>query len=386
MKIPINSTLAAIPPSGIRKFFEIVAEQPEVISLSVGEPDFATPWHIREAAIFALESGNTHYTGNRGSSELREEIANYLQRRFALQVNPREEILVTNGGSEAFDIAIRALLNPGDEVLILQPGYVMYAPLITLAGGKPVDVNLGKGWRLSIKALEEKVTAQTRALVINYPTNPTGSTFTKAELNSLAAFAKKHKLVVISDEIYAELLYAGWHTMFASLPEMKTQTITISGFSKAFAMTGFRLGYLIADGEFIAAANKIHQYAALCANAISQSAAVEALSKGDTEVEKMCEEYRLRRDFVIRSLHKIGIKTPTPAGAFYVFPNVKEKTGLSGEEFALRLLKQEKIAVVPGNAFGENFSDFVRISYATGLNELEVALERMGKFVKRLKK
>ncbi|MFA5351659.1 MAG: aminotransferase class I/II-fold pyridoxal phosphate-dependent enzyme [Candidatus Gracilibacteria bacterium] len=386
LKIQINSTLATIPPSGIRKFFEIVAEQPDVISLSVGEPDFATPWHICESAIATLEMGNTHYTGNRGTPELRAAIAKYLAAKFALRYSAKEEILVTNGGSEAFDIAARAILNPGDEVLVLQPGYVMYSPLITLAGGIPVGVNFGKDWKLSIANLAAKITPKTRAVVINYPNNPTGNTFTQAELKALAAFVKKHNLVVFSDEIYAELVYTGKHTAFASLPGMKSHTLTISGFSKAFAMTGFRLGYLAAPAEVIAAATKIHQYAALCANTVSQAAALEALQNGEKEMEKMREEYQLRRDFVVRELKQMGFAINLPAGAFYAFPEVKTKTGLSGEEFALKLLKEEKVAVVPGNAFGEEFSSYIRISYATGFSELEEAFRRIAKFIKSLKK
>ncbi len=378
MKLPINKTLKSIPPSGIRKFFEIVAEQPDVISLSVGEPDFDAPWCVREAAIAALEDGNTHYTGNRGAPELREEITKYFSKSFGAKYNPKKEVLIGNGASEIFDVVIRTVLNPGDEVILFAPSYVMYAPLIQLVGGVPVYVR-------NISEIERKVSEKTKAIVLSYPSNPTGETFTKADLSKIAKLVEKHNLLAISDEIYAELTYETPHTAFASLPGMKERTATISGFSKAWAMTGFRLGYLLAPVELVDAANKIHQYSALCANSLSQAAAIEALQNCDSEVEKMREEYKLRRDFLVKELNRMGLKCQKPAGAFYVFPNVKRKTGLSGEDFALRLLDKEEVAVVPGNAFGEEFSDFIRISYATSLKELEIALERMEKFIKSLK-
>ena len=375
MKIPINKTLAAIPPSGIRKFFEIVAEQPDVISLSIGEPDFDTPWAIRESAIHALESGDTHYTGNRGTPDLRAAIAEYFSRRFKVNYDPDKEILIGNGASEAFDLAVRTLLNPGDEVILFTPSYVMYAPLIQLAGGVPVFVN-------KISELAKKISAKTRAVVLSYPSNPTGETFSRKALLQIAKVVASRRLFVISDEIYAELTYEGTHTAFASLPQMQPITATISGFSKAWAMTGFRLGYLAGPATLIAAANKIHQYAALCASSIAQAAAIEALRGGDATVKKMREEYHTRRDFILRELKQLGLKAKAPQGAFYVFPNVKKRTGLNGEEFALKLLKKEKVAVVPGNAFGEEFSDHVRISYATSLPELEEAFKRIKNFVK----
>jgi aminotransferase len=378
MKIPINKTLTTIPPSGIRKFFEIVAERKDVISLSVGEPDFDAPWCVREAAIAALEDGNTHYTGNKGDSELREEITKYFAKKFGVRYSAEKEVLVGNGASEIFDVVIRAALNPGDEVILFTPSYVMYAPLIQLAGGVPVFVN-------KISELAKKVSTKTKAIVLSYPSNPTGETFKKSELQRIAKIVEQNNLLAISDEIYAELTYEGKHTAFASLPRMKERTATISGFSKAFALTGFRLGYLLAPERLVAAANKIHQYSALCANSISQAAALEALRNCDTEVEKMREEYRFRRDFLVRELNKMGLKIQKPAGAFYLFLNVERKTGLSGEQFALKLLAQEDVAVVPGNAFGSEFNAFVRISYATSLKELEIAAERIEKFIKRLK-
>lgn len=384
-KFKLNQTLKRIPPSGIRKFFEIVAEMPDVISLSVGEPDFATPWHICEAAIYALESGHTHYTGNRGTPELRQVIADYFADRFGVDYHPITEILVTNGASEAFDLAVRACLNPGDEVLVPSPGYVMYAPLIQLAGGVPVAVPSApkSGFKISAKQLAAQITPRTKALVLNYPNNPTGAAFSKSELKELAKLAAKYNLIVFSDEIYAELTYDGQHTAFASLPGMKGRTVTISGFSKAWAMTGARLGYLLASAEITALATKIHQYSALCANSISQSAALEALRHGDKELARMRDEYQLRRDFCVREFNRLKLQTALPAGAFYLFPNVRKQTGLTGDEFALRLLKEKNVAVVPGSAFGEGFTDYVRVSYATGLTELTEALDRIGEFVKK---
>lgn len=383
----LNQTLVALPPSGIRKFFELVAEVPDVISLSIGEPDFVTPWHIREAAIYALESGNTHYTGNRGTPELRAEIAHYLTRKFQITYDPKTEILVTFGGSEAFDLVVRAVLNPGDEVLIPSPAYVMYGPLTTLAGGKVVSIptSARTGWKFGARDLEKLITPKSKLLILNYPANPTGATFTRAELLKLAEVAERHDLLVVSDEIYAELTYRGTHTSFASLRGMQARTLTINGFSKAFAMTGFRLGCLAGPEEIINAANKIHQYSALCASSLAQAAAVEALRHGDVEVQKMKAEYELRRDFLVREFNRIGLPTETPPGAFYLFPDVS-RTRLTGEEFALRLLEKEKVAVVPGTAFDGTLTKHVRVSYATGFAELEKAVERIERFVRGLKK
>ncbi len=376
MKLPLNHTLTSIPPSGIRKFFEIVSEQPDVISLSVGEPDFNAPWRVREAAIAALENGETHYTSNRGTSELREEIVKYFSRKFKVNYSAKNEVLVGNGASEIFDLVVRAILNSEDEVILFAPSYVMYAPLIQLAGGKPVFVE-------KISEIDKKISEKTKAIVLSYPSNPTGETFSKIDLEKIAKIVEKNNLLAISDEIYAELTYEKPHIAFASLPKMKNHTATISGFSKAWAMTGFRLGCLLAPEKLVTATNKIHQYCALCANSLSQAAAIEALQNCDSEIEKMREEYRLRRDFLVRELNQIGLKVKKPMGAFYLFPNVRKKTGMSGEEFALKLLKKEKVAVVPGNAFGEKYSDFVRISYATSLKDLEEALERIAKFMQK---
>lgn len=376
MKIPTNKILDSIPPSGIRKFFEIVAENPDVISLSVGEPDFDAPWNIREAAIAALEKGATHYSANRGSSELRNAISKYFAKNFGVNYSPEKEVLVGNGASEIFDVVVRAILNPGDEVILFAPSYVMYAPLVALAGGTPIFVK-------KISEIEKKISPKTVALVFGYPSNPTGQTFSKSELTKIAKIIAKNNLLAISDEIYAELSYEKKHVAFASLPKMKSQTATISGFSKAFAMTGFRIGYLLAPENLVNSANKIHQYSALCANSISQTAALEALENCEKEVEKMREEYKIRRDFCVRELKKMGFKIEKPAGAFYLFLDVFKKTKMSGDDFALKLLKKERVAVVPGSAFGEDFRDFVRISYATSLEELEIAFDRITHFVQK---
>lgn len=378
MKIPVNKILDSLPSSGIRKFFEIVAENPDVISLSVGEPDFDSPWNVREAAITALESGSTHYSANRGSNELRSAIAKYFVKNFGVDYSPKKEILVGNGASEIFDLTVRSILNPGDEAILFAPSYVMYSPLISLVGGSPIFVQ-------KISEIQKKISPKTVALIFGYPSNPTGSTFSKFELQQIAKIVTKNNLLVISDEIYAELSFDKKHISFASLPKMKSRTATISGFSKAFAMTGFRIGYLLAPEDLIASANKIHQYSALCANSISQIAAVEALENCDSEIEKMRSEYKIRRDFCVRELQKMGFKIQKPAGAFYLFPNIRQKTGLSGDDFALKLLKKERVAVVPGSAFGVEFIDHVRISFATSLAELEIAFERMAKFIKNLK-
>lgn len=382
----INTTLATLPPSGIRKFFDIVAEMPDVVSLSVGEPDFDTPWTIREAALYAIETGDTHYTGNRGRPALLRGIADYYT-QFGVVYDPLTEIIVGNGGSETFDIAIRAITNPGDEIIIHSPGYVMYSPLVQLAGGVPVaaPTSAATNWQLTPEVLQRVITPRTKALILNYPSNPTGATYTKAELIKLAKVIAKHDLLVISDEIYAELTYEGSHTAFAALPGMCERTLTVSGFSKAFAMTGFRLGYLAGPADIISAVLKIHQYSALCASSIAQAAGIEALKNGGNEVVKMRDEYRLRRDFVVRELNAMGLSTPLPRGAFYAFPSVA-RTGLTGEQFALQLLKKEKVAVVPGTAFAPEFTQHVRLSYATGIEGLTTALERMAHFVSRLKK
>lgn len=385
MPIPLNKTIAEIPASGIRRFFEIVAEKPDVISLSVGEPDFDPPWPVCEAAIHALEKSLTHYSGNRGTPELRQAISQYFKQRFGVHYNSATEILVTNGASEACDLAIRATINPGDEVLILTPTYVMYTPLIQLAGGIPVPISTLPNFQIPFAKLPKFLTKKTKALILNYPSNPTGKTLKLAELTKIATFAYQNNLLLISDEIYAELTYAGQHKMLASLPKISKQTLTISGLSKFLAMTGFRLGFLAGPEKLISAALKIHQYSAICANSISQAAALEALRNYQNPTKKMLTEYKNRRDFVWRELNKIGLKVLKPAGAFYFFIEVKKSTNLNGDEFSLQLLQQKKIAVVPGSAFSPDCQNFVRLSYATNLTELTLALQRIHAFILSLK-
>lgn len=381
--LPLNKTLTKIPPSGIRRFFEIVAEQPDIISLSVGEPDFAPPWSACESAIYALEKSATHYSGNRGTPALRQEIARYFQQRFAIKYSPTKEILVTNGASEAFDLAVRATLNPGDEVLIFTPSYVMYAPLIQLAGGIPIPIATLPNFQLPFGKLKKQLTSKTKALILNYPANPTGQTFQKKELTKIAAFARENNLLLISDEVYAELTYTGTHQTLANLPKMFERTLTISGVSKSLAMTGFRLGFLLGPTELISAALKIHQYSAICASSISQIAACDALKNFAKPTQQMRVEYQIRRDFIWQALSKMGFKIKKPAGAFYYFLNVKKRTGLTGDAFAVQLLRKQKVAVVPGSAFGKEYQDFIRLSYATSLTELETACERIAAFVSK---
>ena len=378
----INKTLLSIPPSGIRRFFDLVAQSQDIISLGVGEPDFITPWHVREACIFSLERGQTHYTSNLGQLELRREIAIWLKRKYSLKY-AEDEILVTNGVSEGFDLAIRTLLNPGDEVIVPAPAYVMYEPLVRLAGGVVCFAEGLEKNNLVLKCedIEKKITKNTKVLILSYPGNPTGQTLNKIELQKIAKLVKKHDLFVISDEIYSELSYDSIHVSFASLPEMRERTITLNGFSKAFAMTGLRLGFICAPRNLLGEILKIHQYCALCASSIAQAGAIEALRNGAEEVQKMKEEYDARRKLVLSACKKIGLVCPYPDGAFYIFPSIK-KTGLSGEEFALQLLKKFKVAVVPGNVFGKNYADHIRISYATGMEDLVEAFKRIEEFVR----
>jgi aminotransferase len=379
----LNQTLLALPPSGIRKFFDIVAQMKNVISLGVGEPDFCAPWRVRETCIFALERGETHYTSNLGRPDLRHSVSAWLQKKYGLKYS-EDEILVTNAVSEGFDLAVRALLNPGDEVLSPSPAYVMYEPLIRLAGGtvRFYTASAQADFNFTAQAVTQALTPKTKVLILGYPNNPTGKTFSRSELVKIARLAEKHDLFVISDEIYSELAYEAPHTSFASLPKMKARTITLNGFSKAFAMTGLRLGYLCAPLEILKEILKIHQYAALCASSIAQLGGIEALENCADEVAEMKEEYDLRRKLVISECRRIGLPCPHPDGAFYIFPSVK-KTGLSGEEFAVRLLQEEKVAVVPGTAFGVQYGDRIRISYATKTEDLREAFLRIGKFVEK---
>jgi len=379
----ISPTVKAIPPSGIRRFFDIVAETKGVISLGVGEPDFVTPWHIRESCVYGLQKGYTAYTSNYGLLELRQEIVRNCSEKYGVAYDPRKEVLVTVGVSEAVDLAMRAILSPGDEVLVPEPSYVSYKACVALAGGVPVTVptKMENGFRVTVEQLEALVTPRTKALLIGYPNNPTGAIMPSEELATIAAFAKKHDLIVISDEIYADLTYSGTHTCFAALPGMRDRTILLHGFSKAYAMTGWRIGYALSNPDFIGAMTKIHQYTMLCAPVTAQVAAIEALRHGQASMTKMVEEYNRRRRLMVEGIKAIGLDCFEPQGAFYIFPSVK-KTGLSSLAFAEELLKAEKVALVPGDAFGACGEGFVRCSYASSTANLSEALTRIDRFVK----
>ncbi len=389
MRSFINEKSKALKPSGIRKFFDIVRETEGAISLGVGEPDFVTPWRVRSAAITSLQRGYTQYTGNRGLPKLLDLISRYLEQRFHLQYDPKH-IVVTVGGSEAIDLALRACIERGEEILVPDPAYVSYAPLITMSDGVPVAVECREeeSFIVRAEAIEKAVSPKTKAIILTYPNNPTGAIMTRQQLEEIAAVIVKHDLLVITDEIYAELTYGGRHETIASLPGMKERTVYVSGFSKAFAMTGWRLGYVAAPAEIDDAMFKIHQYAMLCAPITSQYAGIEALSDGFADgfsaVEEMREAYDKRRRFVLSSLSEIGLHCFEPKGAFYAFPSVKS-TGLDSETFAEKLLKEQKVAVVPGTAFGSFGKDNVRLSYATGMSQLNEAFERMGAFLKQYK-
>lgn len=375
--------IVGIPPSGIRKFFDMVLEMKEVISLGVGEPDFVTPWNVRESAIYSLEQGYTSYTSNWGMKELRTAIAKFLSRRRGIEYDPDCQVLITVGVSEATDLALRAILDPGDEVLIPDPCFVSYGPLTTLAGGKPVSVptTLETGFKMSPAQLEKAVSKRTKAIFINYPSNPTGASYSRAELLKIAALAKKKNLLVLSDEVYDELTYEGTHTAFPSLRGMMERTVYLNGFSKAYAMTGWRIGYACGPKEILAEMMKIHQYSMMCVSITGQFAALEAIRNGTKSVAEMLQEYSRRRNFVVEELNRLGLDCHKPEGAFYAFPSVK-KTGMTGVEFATGLLKQEKVAVVPGIAFSPNAVYNVRLSYATAFDDLREALLRMGHFLK----
>lgn len=385
MRNPVAKKVTQIEPSGIRKFFDIVSEMQDAISLGVGEPDFDTPWSVREEGIYSLERGRTFYTANAGLKELRIEIGNYISRKYDLHYDAVHEIMVTVGGSEAIDLALRAMVDPGDEVLIPQPSYVSYLPCAVMADAKPVIINLKEEneFKLTRKELEESITDKTKILVLPFPNNPTGGIMTKEELEELVPVIIENDLYVISDEIYAELTYKGRHVSIASLPGMHDRTVTINGFSKAFAMTGWRLGYAIAPKVIMDQMIKLHQFAIMCAPTNSQFAAVEALKNCDDEVAKMVEAYDQRRRFLIDALRGMGLECFEPFGAFYVFPSIK-KFGLSSDEFASRLLREEKLAVVPGTAFGDCGEGFLRISYAYSLTDLKKGLERLQRFINKL--
>jgi len=381
----IADHVRTIPRSGIRDFFEIVQSMKEVISLGIGEPDFVTPWHIRESAIYSLEKGRTGYTSNLGAPRLRRAIAAYVENHFSVGYNPHDEIIVTVGVSEAIDLALRALLNPGDEVLHHEPCYVSYSPSILLAGGVPVAVATRAEDEFTLRAadLEKAITPKTRVLMLNFPTNPTGAVMPQEELKKIAALAVKHDLVVLSDEIYSELTYDEVpHHSIAALPGMKERTVFLHGFSKAFAMTGWRIGYACGPADIIEAMMKIHQYSILCAPVMAQEAAFEALERGQRSMERMREEYRLRRNLIVTSLNEAGIPCHLPKGAFYVFPDIRG-TGMTSKDFALKLLEEKKVAVVPGTAFGPSGEGYVRCSYATALDQIKIAVERISDFVRK---
>lgn len=386
MRNPLSEKVTGIKPSGIRKFFDIVSEMKDAVSLGVGEPDFDTPWHIREEGIYSLERGRTYYTSNAGLKELKEEISEYQKRRFGLCYNPSGEIYVTVGGSEAIDGALRAMLDDGDEVIIPQPSYVSYEPCVVLANGVPVITELKEEdeFKLKKEQLEKAITDKTKILILPFPNNPTGAIMTEEDLKGIAEVVLEHDLFVLSDEIYSELTYGSRHVSIASFPGMKERTIVINGFSKSYAMTGWRLGYACGPKVILDQMLKIHQFAIMCAPTTSQYAAVEALRNGDDGVEYMRNEYNRRRKFLIKSLRGMGLKCFEPFGAFYVFPCIKEY-GMTSDEFAEALLAEEKLAVVPGTAFGSCGEGFLRISYAYSVEDLKSALERLERFINRHK-
>lgn len=380
----LSDKITGIKPSGIRKFFDLVSEMKNVISLGVGEPDFETPWHIRDEGIYAFEKGRTFYTSNSGLKDLRKEICNYLNRKIGVLYNPDNEVLVTVGGSEAIDIGLRALLNPGDEVIIPQPSYVSYEPCTVLAGGKPVILNLKaeNEFRLTAQELKNSITDKTKILILPYPNNPTGAIMEENDLKEIAKVIIENDIMVMSDEIYSELTYKGKHHSITEIAGMKERTILINGFSKSYAMTGWRLGYACAPAEIIKQMTKIHQYAIMCAPTISQYAAIEALKNGDDDVKMMKESYNQRRRYLMNAFREMGLNCFEPYGAFYVFPCIKD-FGMTSEEFATKLLQEEHVAAVPGTAFGECGEGFLRISYAYSMDNLREAMKRLGRFIKK---
>ncbi|TXR58777.1 aminotransferase [Bacillus sp. AR18-7] len=383
----LSRAAESLQPSGIRKFFDLAANMKGVISLGVGEPDFVTPWNVRQACIRSIEQGYTSYTANAGLLELRQEIAKYLKKQFAVSYDPNDEIIVTVGASQALDVAMRAIINPDDEVLIIEPSFVSYAPLVTLAGGVPVPVatTLENEFKVQPEQIEAAITAKTKAILLCSPNNPTGAMLNKSELEEIAVIVEKYNLIVLSDEIYAELVYDEAYTSFASIKNMREYTILISGFSKGFAMTGWRLGMIAAPVYFSELMLKIHQYSMMCAPTMSQFAALEALRAGNDEVIRMRDSYKKRRNFMTTSFNEMGLTCHVPGGAFYVFPSISS-TGLSSAEFAEQLLLEEKVAVVPGSVFGESGEGFIRCSYATSLEQLMEAMKRMERFVENKKR
>lgn len=384
MKELLSEKVLQLKPSGIRKFFNVANEIPDVISLGVGEPDFATPYHIREAGIRAMQTGKTFYTANSGLYDLRKEICNYTERRIGLTYNPDNEVLVTVGGSEAIDIALRAIINPGEEILYIEPSFVSYLPCIVMAGGIPVPIELKaeNQFRLTAKQLEDAISKHSKALILSYPNNPTGAIMEKDDLAEIAEVVRNHNMLVISDEIYSELTYEKEHVSIASLPQMKDRAILINGFSKNFAMTGWRLGYVSAQKEIMEQMIKVHQYVIMCAPTVSQYAAIEAMKNGDQDAAHMRESYNQRRRYLYHELNRLGFPCFEPEGAFYMFPDIRE-FGMTSEEFAMDLLEQEKVAVVPGSAFGESGEGFVRISYAYSIDELKKALARIEHYLQK---
>lgn len=378
----ISKRAKSVPPSGIRKFFEMVIGMPDVISLGVGEPDFVTPWHIREACIYSLEKGYTMYTSNYGLLELREEISKNLKKDYQVEYNAKKEILITTGVSEAFDLALRAIINHGDEVIIPEPCYVSYVPCTIFAGGKPVLVKtkVTDEFKVTSEEIENKITKKSKALILSYPNNPTGAVMKRKELEEIADVVNEHDLIVVSDEIYDKLTYNGSHCCFSSLNGMKDKTIILNGFSKAYAMTGWRIGYAAADSNIIDAMMKVHQYTMLCAPITGQMAAIEALKNGEEEMKRMIREYDRRRRIIVKGLNQIGLECFTPKGAFYAFPSIKS-SGVSSEEFAKNLLSEQSVAVVPGTAFGSSGEGFVRCAYAASIDNINEALSRMEKFL-----
>jgi Aspartate/tyrosine/aromatic aminotransferase len=386
MRNPLADKVVEIKPSGIRKFFDIVSEMKDAISLGVGEPDFDTPWHIRDEGIYSLERGRTFYTSNSGLKELRQEITNYIRRKHGVSYDPMTEVLITVGGSEAIDIGLRAMINPGEEVLIPQPSYVSYEPCAILAGAKPVIIHLKaeNEFRLTAEELEAAITDKTKILILPFPNNPTGAIMERKDLEAIAEVILKHDIFVMSDEIYGELTYKGKHMSIIELPGMRERTIFINGFSKAYAMTGWRLGYACGPREILSQMTKIHQFAIMCAPTTSQYAAVEALKNGDDDVAEMRMAYNQRRRFLMNAFKEMELECFEPYGAFYVFPCIKE-FGMTSDEFATRLLEEEKVAVVPGTAFGDCGEGFLRISYAYSLENLKVAIGRLEHFITRLR-
>lgn len=383
----VAKNVRAIPRSGIREFFDIVQSRKGVISLGVGEPDFVTPWHIREAAIYALEQGRTTYTSNLGLLKLREAIAGSLEKHFKVTYDPKTQILICVGVSEALDIALRALINPGDEIIYHEPCYVSYSPSISMVHGVPVAVSCkaDNNFAVTAEAIEKVITPKSKVLVLNFPTNPTGGTMTRTDLLKIADVALRHNLIVITDEIYSELTFEGEHTSIASLPGMRERTIFLHGFSKAYAMTGFRIGYACGPVELIEAMMRIHQYSMLCASIISQEAATEAILHGEPDTAEMREQYKVRRNFIVNAFNQMGLTCHLPRGSFYAFPNITS-SGLTSKEFAVKLLEQQNVACVPGGAFGPSGEGYLRCCFATSLEQIQIATDRIAQFLKSIKR